>query len=98
MYMVVSYWEPLPGKEADAQLRSGGVAETLRRQPGVEFLERFQSEDGKYIAVVVYRDEETYHRLIDDPDGEFVRAAAASGIEQTARWVRSERGETLPHA
>ncbi len=95
MYMVVSEWQPLPGKEE--QFRQAGMAtgSRLRQEPGVVMMEVFESGD-KVIAVVGYEDEATYHRLIDDPNGVFAREHERNRVEDLGKWIRSDRGETIP--
>ena len=43
MYLVVSYWEPLPGREAEFEKNGPQVGAMLRQQPGVVFMEGFKS-------------------------------------------------------
>jgi hypothetical protein len=95
MYLVVSVWEALPGK-ADAFREHGmKVGSLLKKQPGVKLLEVFES-GGKFISVHGYADEATYQRLVQDPNGPFAKAMAEGRVEDYARWVSSERGETEP--
>ncbi|HEY3411995.1 MAG TPA: hypothetical protein VGM51_02950 [Armatimonadota bacterium] len=96
MYLVISHWEPLPGRDMDFERTGPKVREALRSTPGVEFMEAIKS-DGKYTAVHGYKDEATYHAVVDDPNGPFSKALADSHLEDVARWVGSERGETIPH-
>jgi heme-degrading monooxygenase HmoA len=96
MYMVVSYWEAFPGKEADFEASSPDVTAILRRQPGVCLIESFKS-DGKYVAVHAYEDEASYRAIVYNPNGAFARALQERGTETFGRWISSERGETLPH-
>jgi hypothetical protein len=95
MYLVVSVWEALPGK-AEAFRESGmKVGSLLKKQPGVKLLEVFESGD-KFVSVHGYADEATYQRLVQDPNGPFAKAVAESRVEDYARWLSSERGETVP--
>ena len=94
MYIVVSEWETFPGKEADFDRIGREVARILRRQPGVEMLEIFNS-GAKKMSVHGYKDEATYRALVQDPNGLFARTVAEYKLEETARWVRSESGETI---
>ena len=96
MYLVVSHWEALPGKEAEFEETGKKVAALLRRQPGVVLLEMFQSGD-KYISVHGYQDEATYQKLVNDPNGTFAQAMAAHPVEELGRWISSERGETVDY-
>ncbi|HLJ56327.1 MAG TPA: antibiotic biosynthesis monooxygenase [Chthonomonadaceae bacterium] len=94
MYIVVSEWEVLPGKEEEFHRVAGAIGQILRTQPGVVMVEAFDS-GGKKMAVHGYKDEATYRALVQDPNGVFARAVEESGLEKIARWVRSERGETI---
>lgn len=94
MYLVVSYWEPVAGREAEFDRIGPEVARLLRSQPGVEIVQVFKS-DGKHVAVHGYRDEATYHAIIDDPVGPFARAVNDLRMEDVARWLGSEKGETF---
>jgi quinol monooxygenase YgiN len=96
MYLVISEWEPLPGKEAEFERAGSAVAAVLRRQPGVLLLEMFRS-GSKHVAVHGYQDEATYHALVDDPNGAFARAQVSHRVEGVARWLGSQGGETLTH-
>ena len=95
MYLVVSYWEPVPGREAEFDRVGPQVGALLRQQPGVVMMEVFKS-GGKHVAVHGYQDEATYHAIVENPDGVFARAVAETHIEEFGRWLSSERGETLP--
>ncbi len=95
MYLVVSYWEAVPGREADFDRLGPQVGAVLRQQPGVMLVEVFKS-GGKHVAVHGYQDEATYHAIVDNPDGAFVRAVTETHIEEAGRWLGSESGETLP--
>lgn len=95
MYLVVSRWEPFPGREDDFEARGRIMRNLLRAQPGVESIQGFRTEDGAAIAVVGYESEAAYARIVGDENGVFAKAAAENGIEDCARWVRSERGSTV---
>lgn len=97
MYLVVSHWEPLPGKEREMDEIGRIVLSALRRTPGVVFAEAFNT-DGKHVVVHGYESEEAYHRVQEDADSEFARTYRDRGVEENSRWLQSERGETLPHA
>ena len=55
MYLVVSYWEPLPGREAEFEKNGPKVGAMLRQQPGVVFVEGFKSGK-RVVSVHAYRD------------------------------------------
>lgn len=95
MYLVVSRWEPFAGREEDFEARGRIMRDLLRAQPGVERIEGFRTEDGGAIAVVGYESEAAYARIVGDENGVFAKAAAQHGLEECARWVRSERGSTV---
>jgi hypothetical protein len=96
MYLVISHWEPLPGKEAAFEQIGVKVRQVLRGQAGVELIESIKSE-GRISVVHGYKDEAAYHAVVDDPNGPFSKAMAEFHLEEYARWVGSERGQTLPH-
>ncbi len=96
MYIVVSRWEPVAGKEEEFEAKGKTMRNMLRSQPGIKMIEGFRSEDGGAVAIVGYESKDAYERIINDPDGPFATAAEAQKIEETARWVRSERGEAMP--
>jgi len=96
MFMVVSYWEPLPGKEAEFDKVSPKVTAILRQQPGVVMIEGFNSGK-KRVAIHAYKHEAAYKAVVDNPNGTFARALKEHRLEELARWLGSERGETLPH-
>lgn len=97
MYMVVSRWEPLPGKTDEFALKGKAMRGLLMTLPGVTLVEGFVAEDGAAVAVVGYESREAYDRIVNDPNGPFVKAATENNLEELATWVRSERGETIPH-
>jgi heme-degrading monooxygenase HmoA len=96
MFMVVSYWEPLPGKEAEFEKTGPKVAAILRKQPGVVMVEGFKSGK-KLVSVHAYKDEATYRAVVDNPNGPFAKAAKQYALEEIGRWLSSERGATIPH-
>ena len=97
MFLVVSRWEAIDGKEAEFDAVSLKMSALLRKQPGVEMVEVIKNGP-HHIAVHGYRDQAAYQVTIDDPQGIFTRAAEENGIDSVARWLGSERGETMPHA
>jgi len=94
MYIVVSHWRPKPGQDAEFVARSTKMGGQLKSEPGVVFLEEFKSGD-KYVAVHAYQDEATYKKLVDDPNGPFMKLMAESDFEKVGEWLSSERGEAL---
>lgn len=95
MYIVVSKWEIPSERREQFENYGGQMREFLRGLPGVEFAHSIRTEDGNGLAVIAYRDEQTYRRLIQDPNGPFETKARELGIEQHGRWLWSERGETV---
>jgi len=95
MYIVVSRWEPVPGKEEEFEAKGRTMRNLLRNQSGIELMEGFRAEDGGAVAIIGYESKEHYDRIVNDPDGFFAKAAADHGLEETATWVRSERGESM---
>lgn len=96
MYLVISQWEALPGQEAQFDKLGRKVGAVLRKQPGVVLLETIKVGK-RHISVHGYRDEATYHALVDDPKGAFAKALASLNVDKVGRWISSERGETMAH-
>lgn len=94
MYLVVSKWEILPGKESAFEEAGKQMMGAIRSWPGVRFAESIRATDGS-IAVIGYEDEATYRRLVLDPGSPFDQCAADLKLEESGRWVWSERGETV---
>ncbi len=94
MYLVVSKWQPLPGKEEEFEEIGKKMRDILRAHPGVVMVEAFKC-DGYNVAVAGYENEEVYNQLIQDPNGPFETAAREYNVEEIARWIGSEKGETV---
>lgn len=95
MYLVVSKWRLFPGMEEAFQTGRGrAMREWLRSQPEVEMTHEFLSGDGHAIAVLGYKDEESYRRLILEPGGPFDRKMEELKLDPVGEWVWSERGTT----
>ena len=98
MYLVVSKWE-IPSADEEMFLGAGKVMrEWLRQQPGVEYAESIRTEDGNGLALIGYRDEETYKRIVQGPDSPFEQKAREMKLDQIGKWLWSERGETVDQA
>jgi hypothetical protein len=95
MYIVVSKWQITPGADEEWKARGLAVRQALRKVPGITVLEHFYTHDGA-VAIVGYQDEATYHRIVDDPNGPFVKAIDEHKLEEVSHWVWSERGESVP--
>jgi heme-degrading monooxygenase HmoA len=95
MYIVVSRWEILPGMEEEFETRGRPVREAIRAQPGVAMTHGFRSEDGGVVAVIGYDSKEAYDRIVNDENGPFQKAIAEHKLEECARWLSSERGESM---
>ena len=95
MYMVVSKWRILPGKEQDFEDNGAKVRNVLRTQPGVLFMHGFRNSEGNAVAIHAYESEDAYNKVVHDPNGAFAKALAEYKVEQSAEWISSERGETL---
>jgi hypothetical protein len=93
MYLVISRWEPLVGKETEFLTRSKTVIEALRKSPGVLFVHTIYTGGISY-AVHAYENEEAY-RKVQETGGEFERIAKESKIEEVGRWLGSDKGNTL---
>lgn len=94
MYMVVSRWEILPGKEAEFEKIGKSMRGMLRAQPGVHSVSGLRNGNN-VVAVVNYADEATYNRIVQDPNGPFESAARDHDMESVGKWVGSERGEVI---
>jgi hypothetical protein len=94
MYLVVSVWEALPGREEEFEEASAPVRDLLRQQPGVVMVEAFKSGN-HYVAVHGYADEAAYHRTVTYADSAFVKLIEEQRLEEYGRWLTSEKGETI---
>jgi hypothetical protein len=93
MYLVISQWQPKPGREADFEAVGSRMRSFLRQTPGVQFVEAIQGPECFY-AIHAYDDEDTYNRIVNDANGPFAKAAAEHGIEDVADWLGSVKGVT----
>jgi heme-degrading monooxygenase HmoA len=94
MYLVVSRWEIIPGKESEFEERGRAVREALRSTPGVKLVEGYRTDNG-VVAIAGYESQEAYDRIVNDESGPFAKAAAQHRLEECGRWISSERGESL---
>jgi hypothetical protein len=94
MYLVISCWEALPGKEQEFDEVGKKVSALLRQQPGVVLLERIKSGK-RHWSVHGYQDEATYNKIVQDPNGFFTKALIEHQVEKIGRWISSERGQTM---
>lgn len=94
MYLVISRWRPREGREEEFAQVSRIMRHTLRRQPGVVFLEAIEGPECFY-AVHGYESEEMYRHIIEDPRGAFLRAASEQMLEDVAEWLGSVKGESM---
>jgi hypothetical protein len=69
----------------------------MKSMPGVELVDSFQTENGDVVAVVGYKSEDDYNRLVRDPNGPFEKAVAAARLEEVSNWVSSDRGKSIDH-
>lgn len=95
MYIVISKWEPLSGREEDWKSIAESVRTKIDDVKGVEFAHRFVNEHGQMVVAMGYTDEATYNSLVNDPNGEMAKLVADANIESVARWVSSERGASF---
>jgi len=96
MYLVISHWEVVPGREAEFERDGKKVRDVLRSQPGATMITHFKSNE-KFVVVHGYEDEAAYNRIVNDPNGPFVKALAETNLESSARWLGSEKGSTDPY-
>lgn len=94
MYLVVSKWQALQGKEEEFDELGKKMRNLLRSQPGVVMVEAFKC-DGYIVVIAGYENEEVYNNVVNDPNGPFEAAAREHNLEEIARWLGSERGETI---
>lgn len=94
MYIVVSHWEPLPGKEAEFAAAAPLVRQQLRLQPGVQLVEAFANAAGETV-LVIYRDREVYDRIVVDADSPFGYIARMHNLGEIAREVSTDAGEAF---
>jgi hypothetical protein len=94
MYIVVSKWEVLPGKQEAFEAAGRMMRDLMRSLPGVEYVQGLKSEDGNAVAIVGYTDENSYHAVMAD-GGEFEKAARENNLESIGKWLWSERGEAV---
>lgn len=95
MYVVVSKWETLPGKEDQFREAGRKARNAMRGTPGVESVQSLVTEDGAALAIIGYKDRSTYDKIVNDPNGPFAKTAQELQIEQFGRWAWSERGEPV---
>lgn len=94
MYVVISRWRPLAGREEDFERITRSMRAIMRSQPGVTFMQGFKGPDCFY-AIHAYDDEATYRRVTEDPHGPFARAASEHMLEEVAEWLGSVKGPSL---
>ena len=94
MYMVVSHWRALPGKESEFEERGMRARAMLKGTEGLVLSEAIRSGDG-IVVVHAYQDYETYSRLVESEDGAIAKMMAEVGIEDSGEWLGSEKGETI---
>jgi len=92
MYLVVSRWKAVPGKEEEFKERGKSVRKVLRKQPGVKMLEHFETENGEVIAIHGYTNEKTYKKVVHDPKSAFNKALEQFDMDKIAKWMGSDRG------
>ncbi|MBV6458388.1 MAG: hypothetical protein HONBIEJF_01515 [Fimbriimonadaceae bacterium] len=95
MFIVVSKWSFLPGREEEWREISKTTRQRINGIPGVEFVHGFVSQSGEAVAVIGYTDEATYNRLVNEPDGDVVKAMADTNVESVGQWLSSDRGESI---
>ena len=92
MYLVVSRWKPVPGKEDEFEARGKQVRKILRKQPGVKMLEHFVTENGEVIAIHGYTNEKSYRKVVHDPKSAFNKALEQHNVDEVAKWIGSDMG------
>ena len=95
MYVVVSKWEFNPADEATTMAAGNKMMEGIANWDGVGEAFNIRTGPGSVLAVIKYRDEETYNALVHAADNPFDKLAAEHGIDQAATWLWSERGHVV---
>lgn len=95
MFVVVSKWEFDPANREALEAKGSRALSTIKSWDGVADAYNVRVAENSVLAVLTYRDEATYHALIDDPNGPFARLAAELGLEDSMTWLWSERGERM---
>lgn len=93
MYVVVSKWQYEMENEASVREGAAKMMQTINGWPEVQFAYNVRTSPDSVLAIIGYSDEASYHRLVQDPNSPFEKAAAEYGIENNAKWLWSERGE-----
>lgn len=95
MFVVASKWESLPGRFDEFEVAGRKMMALIRSWPEIEFFHNVRVGPESVLAIIGYRSQADYDRLINDPNGPFARAAAETNIDAVSNWLWSERGETL---
>jgi len=93
MYIVVSRWEALPGKWSEFEATGKKMRAAIRTWPEVEMVHGVRISEDAVFAIIGYKTEADYQRLIQAENGPFQQLAQQHNIESIAKWVWSERGE-----
>jgi len=94
MYIVVSHWRPIAGKDSEFEAAGRQARAFMDGLDGVDMIQAFRSGD-EIVVVHAYRDMEAYSRIVDSEDGPFALKMAELNIEQYGEWLGSERGDTI---
>lgn len=97
MYTVVSRWDIKPGKYDEFEKAGRKMRAILKSWPEVSDARGIRIGPEAALAIVDYKSEADYQRLIQDPNGPFEKAAKEQNIENIGTWVWSERGEAMPN-
>ncbi len=95
MFIVISKWRPLPGKENEFSEIGAKMRSRMRNFPGVKFVHGLKNEEDQPIAIVGYESKEAWDSIVNDPNGPFALAAQEHNIEEIAEWISSDRGESI---
>ena len=71
MFTVISRWEFDPKQEEQVMTKSKDLMQKIRSWDGVIEAYDVRVAPGAVLAVLTYRDEESYHKLVKDPNGPF---------------------------
>ncbi|MBX3111634.1 MAG: hypothetical protein KF857_06455 [Fimbriimonadaceae bacterium] len=95
MFVVVSKWEFDPMVEEATLATAGQMMAVIGSWDGVEEAYNIRTGPGHVLAVIKYRDEATYDRLVRAADNPFDKLAAEHGFDNGATWLWSERGHVV---
>lgn len=67
----------------------------MRSTPGVVMSKGFKNEDGDTVSLIGYESKNTWDKIVNDPNGTFVKGLQEHKLEEIAEWISAERGEAI---